>query len=304
MARRFGIAHAGEMGAAVGAALVARGHEVVTATHGRGEATRRRAADAGLEDVGELTALLDRVDCVLSIVPPHAAVALAEQVASRATQAPRADALVFVDLNSIGPETARVIATRLGESGVRFVDGSIHGQARHLATRARVYLSGPDAESLAQSWRGALDVVALGESPDAASMCKMLLGSLSKTLVASFLQTGLLAEAGGTLAPFLEQARHFYPGILEAVERMAPTYPTHARRRVDELSELEDTMRARGLRAGTASESRRFVEEIANVLSLLPRDADASLENLIEALAALGVLRAGPDAEPDPARQR
>jgi len=298
VAPSFGVLYAGEMGAAVGARLVAHGYEVYTSNEGRSAATAQRARDAGLRDLGDFEALVARVDYVLSFVTPDAAAAIGDRVASLGPAAAHA---TFVDLNSIGPETAGDISARLAESGIAFIDGSIHGQARHLESRSRVYLSGPGAERLSAAVAGALHVVSLGEDPTAASTFKMLLASVSKTLVASFLQTGILARSAGTLEPFLEQTRHFYPGILEAVERMAPTYPTHARRRVEELGALEDMLRARGLRPGITAESRRFVQEIANVLKLLPGDADDSLENLIESLATAGVLRAellaGPDSD-------
>ena len=50
----IGMLHPGAMGAALGAALVGNGHEVVWASAGRSDATRARAEAAGLVDVGTL----------------------------------------------------------------------------------------------------------------------------------------------------------------------------------------------------------------------------------------------------------
>ena len=60
-----GLLHPGEMGAAIGDALRAGGHDVIWASEGRSEDTRARAT--GLRDVGMLDALvgpgdLDRLD--------------------------------------------------------------------------------------------------------------------------------------------------------------------------------------------------------------------------------------------------
>ena len=52
MTTAIGVLHPGEMGAAVGAAARLNGGRVLWASAGRGEATRARAASAGLEDVG------------------------------------------------------------------------------------------------------------------------------------------------------------------------------------------------------------------------------------------------------------
>lgn len=52
--KTIALLHPGEMGAAIGAGLVARGHRVVWAPAGRGAATRKRAENSGLEDVETL----------------------------------------------------------------------------------------------------------------------------------------------------------------------------------------------------------------------------------------------------------
>ena len=51
-----GLLHPGEMGAAIGDALRAGGHDVIWASEGRSEDTRARAT--GLRDVGTLDALV------------------------------------------------------------------------------------------------------------------------------------------------------------------------------------------------------------------------------------------------------
>ena len=67
------------MGAGMGLRLVEGGATVLTDLEGRGDASRRRAAEAGMED-----APLGRIagaDLVLSIVPPGVAVEVAERLA-------------------------------------------------------------------------------------------------------------------------------------------------------------------------------------------------------------------------------
>jgi prephenate dehydrogenase len=69
--------HPGEMGAAIGGALVAAGQRVYWASACRTEATRERALTAGLVDDGDLVTLLDHSNLVLSVCPPHAALEVA-----------------------------------------------------------------------------------------------------------------------------------------------------------------------------------------------------------------------------------
>src|SRR5438046_1030692 len=78
--------HPGEMGAAIGACLRGRGLRVVWASAGRSAATRFRANAAGLEDLGALQRALGVADIVLSVCPPHGALALARELAGHGTK--------------------------------------------------------------------------------------------------------------------------------------------------------------------------------------------------------------------------
>ncbi|HEX7229410.1 MAG TPA: phosphogluconate dehydrogenase, partial [Candidatus Binatia bacterium] len=65
--------HPGNMGATVGAAARAGGARIVWTSQDRSSATRERAEQAGLIDVGNLPTALAQCEAVLSICPPHAA---------------------------------------------------------------------------------------------------------------------------------------------------------------------------------------------------------------------------------------
>jgi 3-hydroxyisobutyrate dehydrogenase-like beta-hydroxyacid dehydrogenase len=131
-----GLLHPGEMGEAVGAALVAAGHEVLWASAGRSEATRARAA--AFEDAGTVAEVVARSEVVFSVVPPHAALELARSL-------PPFDG-IYVDANAVSPETTRAV----GSSVARFVDGGIVGGP----PAPRLYLSGDEAEAVAALFEG------------------------------------------------------------------------------------------------------------------------------------------------------
>src|SRR5439155_19962784 len=73
--------HPGEMGAAVGACLVQ--HRVLWASADRSPSTHARARAANLEDAQTLERALEAAEVVLSVCPPHAAIALAREVAAK-----------------------------------------------------------------------------------------------------------------------------------------------------------------------------------------------------------------------------
>lgn len=101
---KLALLHPGAMGAALGASLLAAGHEVRWCAEGRSAASRRRAEALGLTEAPSLGAVLAGVDAVLSIVPPHGALPLAQAVAAEGYGGP------YFDLNGISPETASAVA--------------------------------------------------------------------------------------------------------------------------------------------------------------------------------------------------
>jgi hypothetical protein len=123
-----GLVHPGEMGEAVGNALVAVGHTVLWASDGRSDATRARATR--FEDARTLEELAARAEVIVSVVPPHVALDVARAV-------PRFGG-IYVDANAIAPATARAIEHS------RFVDGGIIGGP----PEPHLYLSGEEAATV------------------------------------------------------------------------------------------------------------------------------------------------------------
>jgi 3-hydroxyisobutyrate dehydrogenase-like beta-hydroxyacid dehydrogenase len=124
----IGVVAAGAMGSAVSRKLTSAGCKVLTNLDGRSEATRRRAHDAGMQDVSLLD-MARRADWVLSILPPSDAFTFAETFLADANRACAHGCrpLVFVDCNAVNPQTVKRIAGLFGGSEVKFVDAGIIG---------------------------------------------------------------------------------------------------------------------------------------------------------------------------------
>src|ERR1035437_5933624 len=94
--------HPGDMGSAIGACAVRRGHKVFCALQGRSEISQKRAKGAGLQDAGSLEAAVAQASVVLSVCPPHGALQLARRVAACGFTG------LFVDAKAIATATARM----------------------------------------------------------------------------------------------------------------------------------------------------------------------------------------------------
>jgi 3-hydroxyisobutyrate dehydrogenase-like beta-hydroxyacid dehydrogenase len=221
------------MGAAVGAVLVANGHEVVWVSEGRSEDTRTRAAFAGLTDAGTMAELAWRSDVVISLCPPEFASAVA--AALRATGFTGR----LVEANAISPATVREIAPA--------IDGGVIGPPPRAAGTTRLYLSGPDAGDVAALFSGSvLDARVVDDRIGSASALKMAYAAYTKGLAALLLAIRETSRAHGVDEALLaewELSQPQLPGVCELTE--ANTVPK-AWRWIAEMEEIAATFAAAG----------------------------------------------------------
>jgi 3-hydroxyisobutyrate dehydrogenase-like beta-hydroxyacid dehydrogenase len=174
-----GLLFPGEMGALVGAAIQG---EVLWASEGRSEATRRRAEV--FRDVGTVRDLVADSEIVISLCPPAIAEGIAAEVAAEGFGG------IYVEANAIAPERVARIASFL-----RCVDGSViassginlylSGEAEDVAAVAALF---PDGDVIAIALEGGIG---------AASALKMAYGGWNKIGVALAAQAYAIARAYG-----------------------------------------------------------------------------------------------------------
>jgi 3-hydroxyisobutyrate dehydrogenase-like beta-hydroxyacid dehydrogenase len=288
-----GILYAGEMGSSLGRVLRRDGLRVVTTLEGRSARTSRLCREAGLEELASLGEVVRLADVVVSVVSPSAAVTLAREYADLASTAPT-DRL-YVDANAVSPSTAVAIGRVLADAGVGYVDAAINGLASHLSAGAVVYLSGSRAAEAASLFGKTLRVQVVGDAPGRASALKGALAGLSKGLAALFVEIAVMAREAGVSETFLERCRAYYPGVMEVVDRMLPTYPLHAARRAEEMAELDEAMTALGQRPDMVRAAGRVTRAIVEAdLGPATGPSGWTTERIVEALQAGGTLRAEP----------
>ena len=290
MRRTAAILYPGEMGCAVARVLGGDGWELVTHLDGPSLAVCDDAADARVRDLDSLPEALEAVDLVISLVPPSAALATAFAVSRAADGAARP---LYLDANSVAPATAKEVAVAVGRAGMDCVDGAFVGSAAHLGTRTRLYLSGPAAEDLAAALPEALGARCLSSEIGDASALKLAFAGFNKALVALFLSVMAAGEAAGQRRELAECLSDFYPGTMETLQRLVPSYPRHAARRADEMAELAAWQRSEGLETAMASAA----EIVFRRFAALGLDVDAAwrFEDVIEACAQAGFLVERPD---------
>jgi len=225
----------GSMGAAVGGVLVASGAEVLTALEGRSPASCDRAHAAGMTCVTEPE--LARADFVLSIVPPGAALALAERATQWLVSARRKP--TYVDCNAVSPATVQRIAARVSSAGAPFVDAGIIGAPpRAGAPGPNIYASGPDAPRLQALARYGLGIRVLDAPVGAASALKMSYAGITKGLTAVGTAMLLAAIRSGVDAALHAELAESQPQLASSFARSVPGMFPKAYRWVAEMREI------------------------------------------------------------------
>jgi 3-hydroxyisobutyrate dehydrogenase-like beta-hydroxyacid dehydrogenase len=241
----FGVLHPGQMGAAVGAALREAGQRVVWTSEDRSEATQRRAAESGLDDVHWLNAVVNQSDVILSVCPPHAAEEVADEVALLGYRK------VYVDANAVSPQTARRIESVVERSGADFVDGGIIGPPPHRPGTTRLYLSGELAPRVANYFAGGpLEAIALDAPAGAASALKMAYAAWTKGTTALLTAIHALALEEGVHEALLEEWRASQPELLARSDEGLPGAAAKAWRWIGEMEEIARTFEEAGLPGG------------------------------------------------------
>ena len=265
-----GILSPGEMGSAVARLLVAHGSTVVACVQGRSRATQTAAEAAGITLVPTLDAMVTCADLVVSVVPQQAVMDTAAAFAGAVRRTSHRP--LYLDANSVAPATLRKVCAEVTTAGAACVDGAFVGNASQLEGRTTLYLSGDHAERAAAALSGALRVRVLDSEAGTASAFKLCWSGFNKGLVALFLEMVTAAESLGQREELLALLRLFYPGSVETVERLLPTYPRHARRRVEELDEIGEWLRSAGHSDAMAAATRHVIAGLA-ALDLPPGEA-------------------------------
>lgn len=237
--------HPGEMGARVGAALIAGGVQVTWASEGRSEDTRTRASQAGLVDRKTLAETVAGADVVVSVCPPHATRDIARTVADLHFGG------VYVDANAVAPATARAMAADVQAGGASFVDASIIGPPPVEPGTTRLLLSGEQAAAVAALFAASpLEPVVVPGGPGAASAVKAAYAAWTKASAALLLAARALARAEGVESELVAEWRRSQPELPACSELAAVTNGPKAWRFVGEMEEQASAFAAAGLPDG------------------------------------------------------
>jgi 3-hydroxyisobutyrate dehydrogenase-like beta-hydroxyacid dehydrogenase len=254
----------GMMGSAVGRRLVENGLKVTTVLNGRSGETAARARDAGMTPVDEAEAV--SADIVLSIVPPAAALPLAERLLPF-LQANRRKP-IYVDCNAVHPKTVGEIAAVVTATGCPFVDaGIIGGPPKPNYDGPIFYASGEAAARFAALGDYGLKIRVLDGPAGAASAVKMSYAGITKGFTALGAVMMLAATREGTADTLHRELSESQPALLGWLTRQMPQMYSKAYRWIAEMEEIAEFV-------GDDPAARQILEGTARLYERLAADFD------------------------------
>ncbi len=242
MATSIGIIHPGEMGISLAATAQNSGLGVYWCPAGRSSASQERASNLGIKPLPTLQDLCNTCEILISVCPPHAAVAVAAEVIACNYRG------IYADVNAIAPTTVKSIGQSMTGAGIDFVDGGIIGIPATQPGTTWLYLSGNHADKVASCFsEGPLETSVLGPEIGKASGLKMCFAANSKGTAA--LHTAILgtAEAMGVRDALEKQWAIYNPEFTEKSQARIRQVARKAWRFKGEMEEIAATMEAAGL---------------------------------------------------------
>jgi putative dehydrogenase len=239
----------GDMGSAVGRVLGEHGYRLVTDLSGRSGNSKMLARNAGMQDLGSLSAVVSEADVLLSILPPSAAEAFAVTVAG-VVAAGRAD-IIFADCNAVSPERVRRIAALIEDAGAGFIDAGIVGPPPGAGPQpTRFYVSGPAALVLSELDGKGIQVKPMGDETGHASAMKMAYAALNKGSIALRTAVLMMARRLGVEGELREELEYSQPQVLDHMRRVIPYLASVSARWEGEMHEIEATFESAGITSG------------------------------------------------------
>jgi 3-hydroxyisobutyrate dehydrogenase-like beta-hydroxyacid dehydrogenase len=250
--RRIALIGFGEAGGIIGADLAkvpgvrVASYDIKLDSAADAPAMRQKIADAQVEERGDLAALIADADIVFSAVTASEARGVAVDAAPHMR-----DGQLFLDINSIAPETKRANAATIDATGAAYVDVAVMAPVPPKRLGVPMLLGGAQAAAMAEVLTG-LGMNARVVSPEIgyASAIKMCRSVMIKGLESLTVECTLTARHYGVEVPVLASLHASFPGM--GWDDKLPDYlvsrvAEHGRRRAAELREVAVTVSDGGM---------------------------------------------------------
>jgi 3-hydroxyisobutyrate dehydrogenase-like beta-hydroxyacid dehydrogenase len=247
----------------------------------------RKAQACGVTAADNVKDCLHTTELVISAVTASSALDVAKEAGPNLR-----DGQLFVDINSVSPETKRKAAGYLDRRRARFVEAAVMSGVPKQRLRVPMLLGGPHAFEAAQCLeRIGMRATPLSDQLGVASAVKMCRSVIIKGLEALVIESLFAARMYGAEDKVLESLAASFPGM--GWEGHLPDYligrvAEHGHRRASEMREVARTLEDVGMEPmmalATAHRQEQLVGEMAKRRLGFPSAARFSWRSLSDAI--------------------
>ena len=259
-----------------------------------------KARSANVRACENLAEAIRQAGLVISAVTSAAALHVARQAAFLLRQGQ-----VYLDLNSVSPETKREMARVVELSGGAFVEAAVMAPVSPQRLRVPILLGGPQAQPLAERLQTVgMDAVHVSDRIGVASAIKMCRSIIIKGLEALAVEALFAARWQGAEQEVLASLAATYPQM--GWNDRLPDYlisrvAQHGRRRASEMREAAETLRSIGLEPitalATAARQEWLVQEMAGLHLTYQGSEPFSWKALADAIGSVSPASSAAQAE-------
>jgi 3-hydroxyisobutyrate dehydrogenase-like beta-hydroxyacid dehydrogenase len=200
---------------------------------------------------------------------------------------------IYLDLNSISPDTKREIARTLNESPATFVEAAVMAPVSPQRLKVPMLLGGPDAVVTAERLRAiGMNAKPASDRIGVASAIKMCRSIIIKGLEAITVESMFTARRYGAEKQVLESLAATYPGMgwMDTLpDYLISRVAEHGKRRAAEMREAAQAVADAGLEPltalATAQRQDWLAQAIAEFSLGIPKDERFSWKELADAIA-------------------
>lgn len=255
--KRIALIGFGEVGGIFGEDLAASGVDVVVFDKLLNDSRAResilaKASRAKVRLKEGIEQVVADVQIVLSATTASSALEVAKDAACHLSPGQ-----VYVDLNSVSPETKQKVNVEIGKSGADFVEAAVMAAVKPTRLKTQILMGGPRAAEVAAGLQSlGMDTTAVSERIGVASAIKMCRSVVMKGLAALAIESLFAARRYGAEDAVIASFEKTYPGMGWAKglpDALAWRAVEHSRRREAEMREVVETLKAAGMNYGMSS---------------------------------------------------
>ncbi len=239
----------------------------------------------GIQMAGSMQNLLAEADIVFAAVTSAVALNVAREAAPYLTPQH-----LYIDINSISPQTKIAVGKVVSDTGARFVEAAVMAGVPGYGHKVPMLLGGESAPALIELMKPfGMVLEDFGPEIGRAAAFKMFRSIMVKGMEALFQECVLGADRYGVADRVLDSIADGYPGIdwNKLASHLIGRTAIHGERRAHEMEEVAETLKALGIEPMMASATAKRLHWAVDQ-GLKEKFGNTAPESFHEVLAVIG----------------